>query len=208
MKINRLKSVDDITFNLEEFGKTNNVLLVTGLSGSGKSYLTKKLVKKYNAELIQLDWLKHQKYASKFGKVLLNKFKKKYPESIPYIDSKWNNEPDELKNDLYKKYLNLFFDFIIEHLDSKKLYIIEGLQIFCMIDYNKTLDYPIIIKGTSSMKSLLYRYKRDYDDEEKVNLKTKIRFHIRVLKASKTFQFYMRKLLNKYIKSNIVTDKK
>lgn len=187
--------------NIEVFNNSN-IYLVTGLSGSGKSLYCRKIKEKYpDAITIELDWLKHSKYANDFGKILNFEFIKKYPEVVKYMENKFYKIP-EYKDQVYKEYINKYFDFIISRLDNKKTYIIDGIQIFSLIDFEKTISkkYNIFIKGTSSFQSLLNRIKRDYDEEEKINFLKKINFFKRVIKESFTFQFLHRKMLNKYIK--------
>lgn len=52
----RISDVSDRSYNLEKFrsNSDNNILFVTGLSGSGKSTITKKFADK-NTDIIELD---------------------------------------------------------------------------------------------------------------------------------------------------------
>ncbi|MFA5602334.1 MAG: hypothetical protein WDA21_01190 [Bacilli bacterium] len=174
-KINIFFNRKDIYYNIDKFPNESNVLFITGLSGSGKSYLSKQLAVKYNAVIFRLEWLKHYKHCNKEGKVIIDSFIKKYPKIKPYVANKWNNESNEDKNELFTKYILLLYDYFIKNIDKDKIYIIDGLQVFTKLEPN---NYPLIIKGTSSIKSLINRFKRDYDDEEKVSLKTRIKYII------------------------------
>lgn len=54
------KTISDINYwekNLNDYGINSNILYITGSTGSGKSTLSKKIAKKYNAEYVPLDCL-------------------------------------------------------------------------------------------------------------------------------------------------------
>lgn len=196
MKIKLFKSVKDQKFNENT---KSNITLITGLSGSGKSYLSKELAQTNHATIFQPEWLKHSKHTSEEFKPLLNSFIELH-NIQEYVSNKWNNSKTEDDNELFKKYINLFIVYFLENIDSNKNYIIEGLQLFTLIDYETIKKYPIIIKGTSSIKSLKNRLKRDYQKRKNEKLMAKIKFFFRVLKESKLYQFKHRKKLNEFIK--------
>ena len=200
MKIRRLKSKKDLSINVESFPKESKILLITGLSGSGKSYLANQLKQKYNATSFQPEWLKHSKHITEECKYILDTFIQKYPHIKSYVENKWNNAPTEDENELFKEYINKFFIHFLEVKKDDQLYIVEGLQLFTLIDYELIKDYPIIIKRTSSIKSLKNRLKRDYQKRKNEPLKVKIKWFFRVLKESKLYQFKHRKKLNIFIK--------
>lgn len=162
MKIKLFKNINNLTYDLENYPSSSKILLITGLSGSGKSYLAREIASKYNATIFQVEWLKHKKHISEECKYILDSFLDKYPEIIPYVDSKWNNTKSEDDNELFAKYINLFFIHFLEIKDENKNYIIEGLQLFTLLDFEAIKDYPLIIKGTSSYNSFKNRLKRDY----------------------------------------------
>lgn len=199
MKIRRFKSKNDLEFNLKDFPNTKNILLITGLSGSGKSYLANQLKEKYNATSFQPEWLKHSKHITEECKYILDTFIEKYPHIKPYVENKWNNTKSEDENELFKEYINKFFLHFLEKKDPTKIYIVEGLQLFTLMDYEIIKDYPIIIKRTSSIRSLKNRIKRDYQKRKNETLKVKIKWFFRVLKESKLYQFKHRRKLNKFI---------
>ncbi len=201
VKVRLIKNVDDITFNLDKFKKDSNILLVTGLSGSGKSYLSRQLAKEYNASIFQPEWLKHTKHITPEFKPLLESFFDIHPNIVDLAKAKWNNAKSEDKNELFKKYINLFFKHFLSNIDKDKLYIVEGLQIFSLIDFELIKNYPIIIKGTSSTKSLKNRYKRDLANKNITKRTAKFKFLMRILKEGRLYQFKHRKVLNKFIKN-------
>ena len=199
MKIRKFKNMNNIDFNSNIFPNESKILLITGLSGSGKSYLAREIAKENDATIFQVEWLKHKKHISEECKYILDTFIEKYPETIPYIDTKWNNSKNEDNNELFKKYINLFFLHFLEVKDNNKNYIIEGLQLFTLLDFDLIKDYPLIIKGTSAFKSFKNRLKRDYQKRKKEKLSIKIKFFFRVVKESFLYQGKHVKTLNKFI---------
>ena len=197
-RIKIFKNIQDIQFN-----KTNksNILLVTGLSGSGKSYLSNQLALQTGASVFQPEWLIHYKYTSPEFKPLLDQFIDKYSDIKPLVESKWSNAKTEDKNQLLKKYINLLVEYFLKKADPNKQYIIEGLQLFTLIDFDIIKNYPIIIKGTSSINSLKNRIKRDYQKRKNIGKWQKFKWFNKVLVQSRLYQFKHRKVLNKFIKN-------
>ncbi len=196
-QIKILKNTQDIQFNQDV---ESNILLVTGLSGSGKSYLSSKLASDSGASIFQPEWLIHYKHTSPEFKPLLDEFINKYSDIKPLVENKWNNESNEDKNELLKKYINLLVEYFITKTEQSKKYIIEGLQLFTLIDFNLIKNYPIIIKGTSSINSLKNRIKRDYQKRKTLSFWQKFKWFNKVLKQSSLYQFKHRKILNAFIK--------
>lgn len=199
MKINRFRSKKDLELRTNKFPKDSKILLITGLSGSGKSYLANQLKEKYNAISFQPEWLKHSKHITNECKYILDSFIELNPHIKQYVETKWNNAPTEDENELFKEYINKFFLHFLNVKKDDQLYIVEGLQLFTLIDYDLIKDYPIIIKRTSSFKSLKNRIKRDYQKRKNEKLKVKVKWFFRVLKESNLYQFKHRKKLNKFI---------
>jgi len=83
--------------------------------------------------------------------------------------------------------------------NHNKLYIIEGIDIYRVIDSDEITSRGIIVKGTSVLKCFIRRYKRDKTDENQKNLINKIKYLIMVIKQSKKFYFRDRKKLNSLI---------
>ena len=198
LKINIFKNNKDIQFNTNN---NSNILLVTGLSGSGKSYLSNKLAQQSGASIFQPEWLIHYKHVSAEFKPLLDEFINKYSDIKPLVDSKWNNEKSEDNNQLLKKYINLLLQYFLQHTNPNEKYIIEGLQLFTLIDFDLIKDYPVVIKGTSSVNSLKNRIKRDYQKRKTLSFGKKIKWFNKVLAQSRLYQFKHRKVLNKFIKN-------
>ena len=123
----------------------------------------------------------------------------KFPKIRDLVKNKWNNSKNEDDNELFKKYINLFLLHFLEVKEENKSYIIEGLQLFTLIDFDLLKDYPLIIKGTSSYNSLKNRLKRDYKKRKKEKFIIKAKFIFRVIKESFLYQLKHKKKLNKFI---------
>ena len=156
---NILKNEKDLYFHYEDWkiNTDKNILFITGLSGSGKSYLSNKIKNEKSAILISLDkvtcFLKglQDKYHVEFDQDLidiLNEFEKKYIT----------------KNTTFLEAFNYFFDFIFEYCGKHKdkLFIVEGIQIINqnMADFISENEIPTIVKGTSATKSFIQQIKR------------------------------------------------
>ena len=109
MKVKLAKTVADFERNLQDFGTKSSILIVTGLSGSGKSFLSRDLAKEHNATIFQPEWLKHTKHITEECRYILDSFFEKHPDIVDLVKNKWNNAKNEDENDLFKKYINLFF---------------------------------------------------------------------------------------------------
>lgn len=152
-------SSNDTVLNFDKWKKgSNNILYVTGLSGSGKTTLGEKYEKEYNAHLFEIDGLEFTYDSTNTG--LLEKIEEKCPEYASYHASRKTKEGYTGSNlvGLLKKALNTALDIMKK--DSSTLYIVEGVQIFQWLDPSMLSGKPIIIKGTSVLKSAYQRYKR------------------------------------------------
>jgi len=126
-----------VSIDLEKFENgESNILLITGIGGSGKSTLGKKLAKKYNAKYIASDF--------------------------PCLtDDPYKKDPEKCFRDIYNKISKTNNRYVLEgilifhsSLDGWK----EKLHPF----FNKIKNDPIIILGTSVWKTM-YRYRKDID---------------------------------------------
>lgn len=159
---NIIFSGNDIYKNFDKFknGK-ENILLVTGLTGSGKSTLGKLICSETNAEWIELDLieliLRKQIEPEKAGEPFSSfcKINKDFKELI-LKDTNTNREIVNVTDQ--------FFEYCLSWCTKQKSkkFVIEGIQIY---DYyngnNKVVSYPIIIKNTSVVKSFLRKVKRE-----------------------------------------------
>lgn len=158
---------DDLYINMDKFesGKCN-VILVTGFSGSGKSTLGKEMVAKYKCddhfELDALEWWFD-------GMISEDELKEGMP---PIYDWLIHN----------KKLMNLhrptnaeiarMMDKLIPHVinwcrkNKNKKYVVDGIQLYeswAENDRCNYLEYPIVLKGTSGLKSMYRAMKRNGD---------------------------------------------
>lgn len=152
-------SGDDLVVNLNDWKrkKYQNILYVTGLSGSGKTTLAEKYEKEYNAEMFEFDGIEHNYDSSKSN--ILNKLKDKFPKYREIINKK------SYKNLMTSDEMGKMYRFVIKemHDNPNVLYILEGIQIFEYFDPKSLKNKPMIIKNSSTLKSILQRFKRNGD---------------------------------------------
>lgn len=151
MKIYLFKNQTDYFFN---FDKTTNIIIVTGMPGSGKSYTSKELSNLYNYEIISIDYLfdYETKKPNQTEQNLINNFINLYPE--------YNNFNKNRDN----KYIicNKFYDFILDYVTKNNINIIlDGSYFLKEIPFNKYKDQRIVIKRTSFILSIFRETKRD-----------------------------------------------
>lgn len=169
-KISIFKNKEDLYINFEN--NNDKFILITGISGSGKSSLACEFVNKNKYSKVSLDLAVFRGLNSKITNIekkLISNFKKKYPEWKKELFSK--HYPS--KNDICNKWSNLFYDFALEFFyDTNTPVIIEGTHIYKYIDFEKVKDKKIIIKRTSLITSW-YRSIKRTNYELKVDLKNK-----------------------------------
>lgn len=163
-------SKDDIVLHLDDFisGKSN-ILLITGISRSGKTTMSHDLAKKYNAEIIHIDSFENyycigDEDSSEYGINLRNKWfttpvGKKYKEIC-------DDDPDKITNEELSSFMKDAVMFIIKmcNIHCNKRFIIEGLQIYADVNADILNGCPIIIKGTSMLKSFSRRGRKTFDN--------------------------------------------
>lgn len=159
-----LFSGKDLTFNINKWkpgGK--NILFVVGLSGGGKSTTARAISSDFAAVYVELDRFANvdknfKPRNNRPDEQLIYEFiKKEHIEGRSVMD---------MPDDEYDKYLLKFIDYIKEVASKNKneLYAIEGIQVIKYAKYNDWLySYPIIIKGTSMIKSIMNRFRREKD---------------------------------------------
>lgn len=160
--VKRLRSSNDIEYNLWEYGDKYNILFITWLVWSGKSTLAKELAKKYNATVITQDYLawsdcNHTKECIFFVKL----FQSLYPETKIYFkNNSFRN--GTLSSKQYADYRKKFDKMVVDYIKNKrnKNFIYEGSDLFCTSDANLIINNPIIIKRTSAITSYIRSFKR------------------------------------------------
>ena len=163
----------DIVRNLDDFenGKSN-ILLITGLSGSGKTTMAGEMADEYGAIKLSLDYFQnYHNIENDIHYADIKKDRKNNP-MMRYID-KYVSQNKELKSkshefsdiDLvsFKSYFEPFFYWILKELEKDKdnIYIVEGIDIMLCIPYDKIKKYPLICVETSTIKSLVRHWIRD-----------------------------------------------
>lgn len=141
---------------------SNNILYITGLSGSGKSTLAEEYEKKYHAHMFELDGLQHNYDSS--GKGILEKCKHDIPEYAnainTFLKEKNDGEFTHAEFNIVKKAALHVIELCKR--DSDTLYIIEGIQLFQWFKKEQFRSKPLVIKGTSMIKSSIRGAKRDF----------------------------------------------
>ena len=175
----------DAEYNFDKWKPgSNNVLFITGFSGSGKSALAVGYAKKYNAHFINLDYIEYGYDTSKMH--LLDRALKKFPEwkklYSGYRSGK-NEFPSKMYNDIIKYIVKLC------HEDKTNLYIVEGIQLITSNDNGVDFvfsdvvrDQPLIVKGTSALKSGIRAAKRDNDNPKLSDYANRVRRNIQINK--------------------------
>lgn len=156
---NLLVSKDNLEFNLENFNQNNNILFITGLGGSGKSTIISEYATKYNAQPLEYDAV-----TSALIKGLENLNKNKiHPIILEYLEKenprKLNGFSDPNFNKECVKFLNWFE---ANYSNDGNLYVLEGMQIFLCFNPERFKDKPIVIMGTSVVKSMFRSVSRTY----------------------------------------------
>lgn len=173
--VSSLKSAEynDVYHNIElwESGKSN-LLWITGLSGSGKSTISKEIAEEYGAEYIELDNLQRAKMGN--WDTTDNEVLDSYIKSVgglynvfPYCNTlstvTWKDVVSE-ENKCHEEF-SRFFEYLIQYAKKHKdrKFVVEGVQ----IAYNTTnamikkiSEYPVIIKMNGPLKTEFRREKR------------------------------------------------
>lgn len=196
MKIHFVKNQPNCYYNIDKWRiEECPLLLITGLSGSGKTTYAEKFAKKNNAVLVSFDVMKFYKNSSKESKQIMRFFLEKHPNIKKQIMIHWKKTDKLFSNDiLYNYFCNMFFDFLMDYSkEQNKLIILEGIQIFVRLHPEKTSGMPLIVIGSSCLSSHIKKIKRDYSSKHKkinifINIKDLYEYHLK--------QCYS---LNKYI---------
>lgn len=162
MNENFIGSVPDLEWYRDEWkpdGK--NFLFICGLSGGGKTTTAAEIAKKVKCEIIHLDDLAQAAFVGKMANPNYTK------RMSPTMQLYWNSTTDHIR--MYRwgdQRIGLetvkFMEWMIKnHEADGKLYIIEGCEIM-YLDPDYLIHQPLIIKGTSAIRTTFWRFKRTY----------------------------------------------
>lgn len=195
MRIHLYKNKCTTYYNCERWKESKSpIILITGLCGSGKTTFAKKMAKITNTTLVSFDVLKFYDKATKDSQLYLDEFLNCHPEIINLVKIHWKNA-----DDLYSKYCNLFFDFLKNYCKQKnEMIILEGIQVFVRLNPKRTINMPLIVIGSCSVRSYINKFKRDYHNKNFIFyncISDLYIYHIKQL-------FLLNKYLNYYEKYN------
>lgn len=174
-------SKKDIEINLDKWiSGESNILLITGLSRSGKSTLAEEMTERYkNVHNIELDrientwkWIDAAQYyfnksfnpIKEFDPILTKFFETSPVGKFAYSQGMAMQNISDDEEELHT-YMNEAIQWILNYcktMNSTEKVILEGIQIFYDLDINVAKNYPIIIKGTSMAKSFIRRQTHGY----------------------------------------------
>ena len=133
----------------------NNVCLITGLSGSGKTTLAKEMASKYNATIVSLD-----SFTGKYGEInhdpVLDSYMKKNKKLAKDL------EEGNLDNNAIAYEMDKYLQYAISYCnkDTNNKYIIEGVQIYWLMNGKDLKGCSLVCVDASAVKSALQRVKR------------------------------------------------
>jgi len=194
-------STKDIYINYEAWGKSseNNILFITGFSGSGKTTLGYKEANNHYAVYYSIDHLQSGKpnLSNPFIKDIFDRC----PEYKEFCINVSNGSLPPHSSESIKiipKLISSIIESAREHYPNRK-YIVEGFQLYSYCPAEYILGKPLIVKGTSALKSLMRRLKRD--DESIIHLNP-LTSYLKIMRYYKWFTYD-----NKHMKSLIKTMK-
>lgn len=179
-----LISGKDLYINFKD--NNSKMILVTGISGSGKSVLSKELSKKYEYEIVSFDMIfgyEESRERTKLELDILNEFKNTYPNYMSF---------DKFT------ICNIFYDFVENYIINRDINIIfDGSQFLRRVDFNKIKDQRIVLKRTSLILSLFRRDRRNVGYIKKNNS------FVRRIKEYYWLHIYNRKNIFRWINDEI-----
>ena len=159
---NYIFSKKDNVYNFDKWDNgDSNILIITGLSGSGKTTMAFTLADEYDATVIQLDHLQcYERFTAKNKNTAATDLIKKF-----FRNNKDLKEKDfsSITFTSFKPVFDEFFPWLLKELgkDKKHRYIIEGIHIILFTKYSDIKKYPLICINTPMYKSMIRHWIRD-----------------------------------------------
>lgn len=158
-KLTLVKKVPDLYLNFEN--NNYNMIIVTGITGSGKSYTVEKLAKKYQLPIVSFDFIygyEKDRVPNELESILLKLFYKQYPQ---YKDAKKLTNSRKINESMIKEIDDRFFDLVLNYIRKNNIKIIFDGACFCNdVKYEKFKKQRIVVKRTSFLVTLYQRTKR------------------------------------------------
>ena len=179
-------SKDDIYINYQSWGKSpeTNLLFVTGLSGSGKTTISKEIAKSHNKIIVwKIDDIYDGNFKKYFDKVPGYKELYKKVQGIDYLNNWIDNvygvsqKTLEMLENITNEVIKFLTIYASKNFKKYK-FIVEGIQIFEDCDFDLVYGKPIIIKGTSALASYIRRKLRNRKNDSFVSINDEIYFFI------------------------------
>ena len=203
------KGVFDVHFDKFESGESN-VVLITGLSGSGKTTLGTKIASKYKAELIELDCFE-QCYIFKND----DQLKQCGEVFYQYLSSHKALWEKLKRKEIHGKELNIEIEKFLKYAiawckkDKHNRYVIEGVQIYSFLNKEKISGVPLLIVGTSALKSLvrrLIRAKENNKEDFRNQMKELPQCIAWYIDENKMFEKFKKSVLESYLSINDISN--
>ena len=160
-KLNTFFSGKDVYFNFDKWksGEINKAL-VLGLSGSGKSTLADKLAEMYNCDVVHLDMFRGNVHFSD------EQFKAENPLLYKYFTEIWTHgdrrSVKTMPKEIRDKERNKCIYWLLE---LPQRIVIEGMLEQVLEENEQVRQFPIIFKGTSTLKSMSRMLSREINRE-------------------------------------------
>lgn len=155
----------ELEINLQDWNKQKYpILVITGIAGSGKTYLAQKIALKYDVEYISFDSLKFYSSATKTNKKMVDEFLLLYPNVHKYVYSNFKYFNDASTDDkMYTYYSALFLNYLISKaIQENKLYVVEGIHFFMRFPLSIINGRPLIVVRISLINSIFRKIQREY----------------------------------------------
>lgn len=148
--------------NLEKWGmdENHNVLYLSGLSGSGKSTLALEMAKRFNADVIHLDYYFNQMSDESRAEYQSKEFNKHLDQKAPkwrnIPNNKWTGNPNSIDWKTIDEFADAIESYGKEQYKSGRKVIAEGVELMddtVHVGRDFYKDKPYAMMSTSVLKS-------------------------------------------------------